>query len=295
MQSDYALSVADYLGIGSAAPEFVGRSLFRAYPTQRNIYFANTYQRRDWELTTDGILSRCTEQLTGCLSYQVTPANEPFSPQRVPAPWTAARLREWGAAITYSVRPIDRVPHPAAQLELPASSSAPPAPPHAAQPVANASPPPLAEPVHYPLAPTGRFHVDPCLKLEGRGGASGKGCGGGALVYGPYAWAPAGGTVAAQFKVRVSGGGPAKLRLQLTENRANHELATTKEITVAPGGHATLETQFVATKDMGGLEARLLYSVAKPVRVKITSGELVVEPAKAQRLAASASAAPSKL
>jgi hypothetical protein len=62
-QTDVALSIADYLGIGSA--QFVGRSIFREYEEPRNIVFANTYQQKIYWASPPEMVE-CDEALTAC-------------------------------------------------------------------------------------------------------------------------------------------------------------------------------------------------------------------------------------
>jgi hypothetical protein len=77
-QTDVALSIADYLHVGTSS--FAGRSLFREYDTDRQLVFANTYQEKIYWARAPKIVE-CNEALTECQKHTL---NGPglFSPQR---------------------------------------------------------------------------------------------------------------------------------------------------------------------------------------------------------------------
>jgi sulfatase-like protein len=77
-QTDVALSIADYLGIGNTP--FVGRSLFRSYPDDRKIVFANTYQQKIYWAGTREIVE-CNEALADCHKHVIGSPGL-FGPQR---------------------------------------------------------------------------------------------------------------------------------------------------------------------------------------------------------------------
>ncbi|MBL9081308.1 MAG: LTA synthase family protein, partial [Planctomycetales bacterium] len=56
LQSDVALSVLDYLGIGDADHSFGGRSVFRSYKKKRPLFFGNVYHNHVVGLDVDGRL-----------------------------------------------------------------------------------------------------------------------------------------------------------------------------------------------------------------------------------------------
>lgn len=105
VQSDIALSVLDYVGLGQAAQAFTGRSVFRRYETGRSLYFGNTYFRRVHALEADGVLSLCTEAFTECRSHAVDP-ERPFGPARRPVAWQPERLEALRAVVARSVEPL---------------------------------------------------------------------------------------------------------------------------------------------------------------------------------------------
>jgi hypothetical protein len=105
--SDIGVSILDYLGKPDAAPQFVGRSLFRRYAKPRTLYFANTYLHSAWALAPDSedtfALTRCDETLETCQRFR-TPRLRPFGsavPMGAPPPTDLAALRR---AVEYSTR-----------------------------------------------------------------------------------------------------------------------------------------------------------------------------------------------
>lgn len=77
-QTDVALTITDYLGLGSA--HFTGRSLFREYGDKRSIVFANTYQQKVY--STSGLdIVECDEALTTCQKHS-SQGSGLFSPER---------------------------------------------------------------------------------------------------------------------------------------------------------------------------------------------------------------------
>jgi phosphoglycerol transferase MdoB-like AlkP superfamily enzyme len=87
-QTDVALSIADYLGLG--AGPFVGRSLFRTYDEPRQIVFANTYQQKVYSTTASQIVE-CDEALSACQKHTITGPGL-FSEQRVLQPASEADI-----------------------------------------------------------------------------------------------------------------------------------------------------------------------------------------------------------
>jgi hypothetical protein len=98
LQSDLALSVLDYLGLGdlglgdlgpgdrglgedAAAPAFGGRSAFRRYDTPRAFAFGNTYRRVLGGVNEHGELFVCNESASSCKKYAL-PDGRLFSPAR---------------------------------------------------------------------------------------------------------------------------------------------------------------------------------------------------------------------
>lgn len=73
-QADIALSVLDYLGFGTEAGNFIGRSFFRSYPQGRTIYSGNVYKRSIQEYVEGGRLTICDETLTGCKGFDTSRA-----------------------------------------------------------------------------------------------------------------------------------------------------------------------------------------------------------------------------
>lgn len=69
-QSDLALSVIDYVGLGAKKHDFIGRSLFRSYPEAREMPMSNIFFHRSYLFTPDRKLAICTEDLRKCSYYQ---------------------------------------------------------------------------------------------------------------------------------------------------------------------------------------------------------------------------------
>jgi arylsulfatase A-like enzyme len=61
--SDLALSVLDYLGLPGDSALFGGRSIFRKYSRERDIYFANTYGNFIGRFTKDNFVELCSGNL----------------------------------------------------------------------------------------------------------------------------------------------------------------------------------------------------------------------------------------
>lgn len=98
MQSDLALSLLDYLGLADSRDALIGRSIFRAYSRPRPLYFANVHTERLWAVTTDGVLSGCSENLDDCSSQRVDKVHL-FNPNRDDLVWERQRLADWKAVI----------------------------------------------------------------------------------------------------------------------------------------------------------------------------------------------------
>ena len=75
-QSDLALSLIDYIGLGKERHEFIGRSLFRTYEEPRSMAFSNIFFRSAYYLGKDFRLTKCKEDLSKCTHY--TRKNESF-------------------------------------------------------------------------------------------------------------------------------------------------------------------------------------------------------------------------
>ncbi len=73
LQSDLAVSVLDYLGLPDEAASFTGRSLFRNYPEERPIFFANTHQGRVYGLFPPDRLLSCREGVADCRTFELSP------------------------------------------------------------------------------------------------------------------------------------------------------------------------------------------------------------------------------
>ena len=69
-QSDVALSVIDYAGLGSKKHDFIGRSLFRKYNTPRDQPMSNIFFHKSYLITPDRKLAICSEDLRKCSYYQ---------------------------------------------------------------------------------------------------------------------------------------------------------------------------------------------------------------------------------
>jgi hypothetical protein len=69
-QIDIALSIADYLGLAQKKNQFCGRSIFRKYNEERDIYFANTYNHVVGKFTKDNTLEICDENLNSGELYE---------------------------------------------------------------------------------------------------------------------------------------------------------------------------------------------------------------------------------
>ena len=72
LQSDLAVSLLDYLGIPDEAVAFSGRSLFRTYPDDRPLFFANTHQGRVYGLFPPDELLACREGLGDCETFELS-------------------------------------------------------------------------------------------------------------------------------------------------------------------------------------------------------------------------------
>jgi phosphoglycerol transferase MdoB-like AlkP superfamily enzyme len=106
LQSDFALSILDYLGRTDRGSHLVGRSLFREYSQARTAYFANTYLNRVWMLEPEylrprGHLSGCTEALRDCASYTVN-YERLFNPRRTRTTTLAQSMPTWQAVIEHT-------------------------------------------------------------------------------------------------------------------------------------------------------------------------------------------------
>jgi arylsulfatase A-like enzyme len=69
VQSDIALSILDYLGLGDSAPHFVGRSMFRHYRQPRISVFAGGPRRTLGIVDTKKQVSLCSSDMADCVSY----------------------------------------------------------------------------------------------------------------------------------------------------------------------------------------------------------------------------------
>jgi len=69
-QIDVALSIADYLGLAQQKNQFSGRSIFRKYSEERDIYFANTYNHVVGKFTKKNTLEICDENLISGELYE---------------------------------------------------------------------------------------------------------------------------------------------------------------------------------------------------------------------------------
>jgi hypothetical protein len=69
-QSDLALSVLDYLGLGERGGQFLGRSVFRTYPAGRHLFFANLNFGTIGGLAPDGRLLHCESEGRECSAFQ---------------------------------------------------------------------------------------------------------------------------------------------------------------------------------------------------------------------------------
>lgn len=71
-QSDVALSVLDYLGLGESGPTFYGRSIFRRYTTPRELPFANVYRRQMGIFLADGGVELYGEHFNPIAKFQTS-------------------------------------------------------------------------------------------------------------------------------------------------------------------------------------------------------------------------------
>lgn len=78
-QPDIPISVTDYLRLDNGAELFTGRSVFRRYDRQREIYWGNTHLAMVGGLTIDGDAIVCTEDFASCTAW-ATKADRIFSP-----------------------------------------------------------------------------------------------------------------------------------------------------------------------------------------------------------------------
>jgi hypothetical protein len=105
VQSDLALSVVDFLGLGGTTQDLAGRSVFRLYEQPRTVMAANTYSRQVLALAPDDIVTICAEsaQPSGCVHVQTDRAR-PFSGslRRVEPADAAARIDELAAVVEAS-------------------------------------------------------------------------------------------------------------------------------------------------------------------------------------------------
>lgn len=80
-QLDLAISVVDYLGLPYQNISFGGRSIFRDYDEERDIYFANTYNHVVGRFTKDNKLEVCDENFNYGEQYDII-GNRLFSLER---------------------------------------------------------------------------------------------------------------------------------------------------------------------------------------------------------------------
>ena len=71
-QLDIAISVVDYLGLPFEDLNFGGRSIFREYNDERDIYFANTYNHVVGRFTKDNKLEVCDENFNYGEQYEIS-------------------------------------------------------------------------------------------------------------------------------------------------------------------------------------------------------------------------------
>jgi len=68
-QSDVAISVLDYLGLGEKGRHLFGRSLFRNYPSRRHLFFGNLNYGAIGGVMPEGVLVYCDFEGHTCQSY----------------------------------------------------------------------------------------------------------------------------------------------------------------------------------------------------------------------------------
>jgi len=66
VQPDIPISVVDYFDLGKGSSRLTGRSVFRRYDRQRELFWGNTHLGMVAGLTIDGVLVICTEDFTAC-------------------------------------------------------------------------------------------------------------------------------------------------------------------------------------------------------------------------------------
>ncbi len=71
MQVDLAISVLDYLGLADLGRGFAGRSVFRKYAEDRQIFFGNVLTQTIWSVDPSGRLFLCDENFSGCNRYKL--------------------------------------------------------------------------------------------------------------------------------------------------------------------------------------------------------------------------------
>jgi phosphoglycerol transferase MdoB-like AlkP superfamily enzyme len=108
-QSDLALSVLDYLGLGDRAGGFMGRSMFRRYDRPRTIYAGSVYAGLIYEYVERDRLTVCKEALVDCHLYRV-PDGRPFMRGRPRAPGPAEASAMMRAIRDHSMLPPVALP-----------------------------------------------------------------------------------------------------------------------------------------------------------------------------------------
>lgn len=96
-QSDMALSVVDYLGLGDEAEGLAGRSLLRRYERGRRIYYGNVNHRILGGLKPDGSIVQCELEGARCARYTPPQPGAVFGPvleRAKAAPGFEERIRE---------------------------------------------------------------------------------------------------------------------------------------------------------------------------------------------------------
>jgi arylsulfatase A-like enzyme len=103
MQSDLALSIVDYLGLGARPHRFVGRSAFRAYDRPRPIFCGNVYFGSVTLFDTDGSLYICPYDFHAGRRYRVQQGRL-FGGGKSPQTWDNAETSFMLAMVRYSLR-----------------------------------------------------------------------------------------------------------------------------------------------------------------------------------------------
>ena len=114
-QSDVALTILDYLGLGPPS-DFVGRSILRRYVSPRVVAFSNTYLGLTGQISGTGISLYCDEALADC-DRQRSAVPGLFGAVREPEPISQEEIDGLRDIVAYSLRET-LAPTPVQKLEM---------------------------------------------------------------------------------------------------------------------------------------------------------------------------------